>query len=242
MDLPVPGRNPPKKALKSFNSSAFDISQESMSLAAAEISSRENAVQSNIPGAFKCDVSFDATWHRRGHYSNQGFGAAIDVVSNKVLDYILYQRVCRKCLKWPFERRAAHPEENSEFFTEHQPTCTANFFGTSQGMEGSAACVLWKRSVEKNNLVYSTYVGDGYSSSFKNLLKSDPYLGVEVVRKEECLGHVQKRIKKHLKKSLLWPKISATKVERVGQLYALVVIQNRGKSPSEKYIMPSGIS
>ena len=56
-----------------------------MSLAAAEVRCRDNVVPSNIPGAFKCDVSFDATLHRRGDYSNQGFGAAIDVVSNKVL-------------------------------------------------------------------------------------------------------------------------------------------------------------
>ena len=48
-----------------------------------------------------------------------------------------------------------------------------------------------------------------------------------------CLGHVQKRLKKHLKKkSNSYSKLSAGNVERVGQLYALVVSQNRGKSPS----------
>ena len=39
---------------------------------------------------------------------------------------------------------------------------------------------------------------------------------------------------KHLKKkSRVFPKLSAGKVERVGQLYALVVAQNRGKTPAE---------
>ena len=53
------------------------------------------------------------------------------------------------------------------------------------------------------------------------------------MRKEECLDHVQKRLKKHLKKkSNGYSKLAAGKVERVGQLYALVVCQNRGKSPS----------
>ena len=234
MDLPVPGRNLSKRSLDSLRSSSAQVSKESMTLAAAQVRSRENSLPSNIPGAFKCDVSFDATWHRRGHYSNQGFGAAIDIVSNKVLDYMLYQRVCRKCLKWPPERRASQPEDYSAFWLEHQAICPANFSGTSQGMEGSAAIEIWKRSVERNNLVYSTYVGDGDSTSFKNLLKSNPYQGIEPVRKEECLGHVQKRLKKNLrKKSKVFPKLSAGKVERVGQLYALVVAQNRGKTPAE---------
>ena len=82
--------------------------------------------------------------------------------------------------------------------------------------------------------MYSTYVGDGDSSSFKNLINSHPYDGIETVRNEECLGHVQKRLKKHLKKkSSAFCKLAAGKVECVGQLYALVVVQNRGKTPSE---------
>ena len=234
MDLPVPGRNMNKHSLSNFTSSAVEVCQDSMSLAASQVRARETTPESNIPGAFRCDVSFDATWHRRGHYSNQGFGAAIDVVSNKVLDYMLFQRVCRKCLTWPLERRSNFPEEFAAFCAEHEATCSANFSGTSEGMEGSAAIEIWKRSVDRNQLVYSTYVGDGDSSSFKNLYKSDPYKGVELVRKEECLGHVQKRLKKHLKnKSNSFSKISAGKVERIGQLYALVVAQNRGKTPEE---------
>ena len=233
MDLSVPGHNMKQRALDHFKSSTTEVSQKSMSFAAREVRSRQNSVESNIPGAFKCDVSFDATWHRRGHYSNQGFGAAIDIVSNKVLDFMLSQRICRKCLSWPSERRSSQPEEYAEFWSEHQATCSANFSGSSQSMEGSAAVEIWKRSVERNSLVYSTYVGDGDSSSFKNVVNSNPYKRIESVRKEECLGHVQKRLKKHLKKkSILFCKLSASKIERVGQLYALVT-QNRGKTPAQ---------
>ena len=32
---------------------------------------------SNIPDSKTCTESFDATWYRRGYYSNQGFAAAI---------------------------------------------------------------------------------------------------------------------------------------------------------------------
>ena len=41
-------------------------------------------------------------------------------------------------------------------------------------MEGSAAEEILKKSVIKNQLVYSPYVGDGDTSSIKNLFKSDP--------------------------------------------------------------------
>ena len=82
---------------------------------------------------------------------------------------------------------------------------------------------------------YTTYVGDGDSSSFKRLSTSDPYNSIEIVRKEECLGHTQKRLKKKLKKAstneLISGPLHASKVERVGHLYALVVVQNRGKTP-----------
>ena len=147
---------------------------------------------------------------------------------------MFYQRVCNKCLSWPQERRTNNTEEYAAFMSDHKSTCPANFSGTSQGMEGAAAVEIWRRSVDKNQLVYSTYVGDGDSSSFKNLLNSDPYKGIETVRKEECLGHVQKRLKKHLKKkSNAFSKLAADKVERVGQLYALVVSQNRSKTPAQ---------
>ena len=86
--------------------------------------------------------------------------------------------------------------------------------------------------MDKNQLVYSTYVGDGDTFSYNHPLNSDPYQGIEGVRKEEGLGHVQKRLKKHMKKkSRSYSKLAAGKVERVFQLYLLVVSQNRGKSP-----------
>ena len=73
-----------------------------MSLAAAQVRARETSLESNIPGAFKCDP----TWHKRGHYSNQGFGAAIDIVSNKVLE----------------QQRANQPGEYAAFCLSINPT------------------------------------------------------------------------------------------------------------------------
>ena len=97
-------------------------------------------------------------------------------------------------------------------------------------METSAALEIWNRSIAKHKLVYGTYIGDGDSSSFRNLKKSDPYNGEVLVKKEECLGHAQKRLKKHLlKKSSLCKGLPDGKAKRIAHLYALVVVQNRGK-------------
>ena len=233
LDLPVPQRNMNKRSMKILEDITTKVSGHAMDIAAAEVRNRSDAEASVIVGATRCHVSYDASWHRRGHYSNQGFGAAIDSSSGKVLDYALLQRFCLKCAVWSVQRQNDFPDEYVNFKETHLD-CSINFTGTSQAMEGAIALDHWKRSLVRNSLVYSTYIGDGDSSSFKKLVAADPYNGFESVRKEECLGHVQKRLKKHLaKKSILCSAIPKSKVERIGQLYALVVVQNRGKSPDE---------
>ena len=99
--------------------------------------------------------------------------------------------MCSKCLKWTEERKKDDPDEYGEYWKKHSGECPANYSGTSQGMESSAALEIWARSVTKHYLAYTTYVGDGDSSSFKRLRESDPYKGLENLRKEECIGHVR---------------------------------------------------
>ena len=62
-------------------------------------------------------------------------------------------------------------------------------------MEGVGAVAIFKRLVEKNNLIYSEYIGDGNTSSFTEVAHSQPYknFGIEPV-KLECVGHTQKRL------------------------------------------------
>ena len=62
-----------------------------------------------------------------------------------------------------------------------------------------AAQIIWGRSLERNHLVYSVFVGDGDSKAFHHVTTLNPYPLVKV-RKEECLTHVAKRLKKNLKK------------------------------------------
>ena len=234
LDLKPPDKNMSKTQLSMFMSASTTLAKRSMKFAGEEAYSHAAAVGDSPSGLRECAVSFDASWHRRGHYSNQGFAAAIETVSGKILDYSLYDRVCYSCSKWPESRRSSFPEEFEDYWSAHKEFCTANFKGTSQSMESTGAIDVWRRSIETHNLAYGTYIGDGDSSSFKNLLQSDPYSGKVPIRKEECIGHVQKRLKKRLmKKCSGSTSLSQCKADRIAHLYALVVIQHRGQTAAE---------
>ena len=234
LDLKPPYKDMSKSQLYTFMAASLTVAKESMRIAGEQAYSQADAVHDSPSNTRECAVSFDSSWHRRGHYSNQGFAAAIDTDVGKVLDYSLYDRVCYSCSKWPESRRNFCPEEYEEYWVSHKHLCTANYKGTSQSMESTAAIDVWKRSIETHNLAYGTYIGDGDSSSFKNLLQSDPYSGVFPIRKEECIGHVQKRLKKRLMKKVAGSQsLSQSKADRIAHLYALVVVQHRGKSASE---------
>ena len=93
-----------------------------------------------------------------------------------------------------------------EYITrEAQHNCHCNDVKSSGAMEGAGAVAIFKRSVEKNNLIYSKYLGDGDTSSFKNVVDSQRYkdFGNEPV-KLKCAGHTQKKLGtrlRHLVKS-----------------------------------------
>jgi hypothetical protein len=62
-------------------------------------------------------------------------------------------------------------------------------------MEGAGAVKFFARSIEKNNIIYTHYLGDADSSSFKEVVKSDPYKDYGITpEKLECVAHVQKRM------------------------------------------------
>ena len=67
-------------------------------------------------------------------------------------------------------------------------------------MESVGAVAMFKRSLQKNKLIYKEYLGDGDTSSFNDVIVADPYkeYGIMPV-KLECVGHVQKRLGKRLR-------------------------------------------
>ena len=64
-------------------------------------------------------------------------------------------------------------------------------------MEAAEAVEIFQRSVQKHKLLYSQYLGDDDTSSFKEVVESNPYSEFGIVpEKAECVGHVQKRLGK----------------------------------------------
>ena len=76
----------------------------------------------------------------------------------------------------------------------HEQRCPINHEGSSGAMERYAAVEMFTRSIEKHNLFYNIFVGDGDSSSFGAIVAAviEKYGEEYVVEKEDCIGHIQK--------------------------------------------------
>ena len=62
-------------------------------------------------------------------------------------------------------------------------------------MDAAEAVEIFQHSVQKHKLVYSQYLGDRDTSSFKEVVESNPYFEFGIVpEKVECVSHVQKRL------------------------------------------------
>ena len=73
--------------------------------------------------------------------------------------------------------------------------CSINHIKSSGSMESAGVINIFNRSVEKNSIIYHEYLGDGDSSSFKEVIESEPYKAYNIVpEKLECIGYAQKKM------------------------------------------------
>ena len=111
LDPVVPTAAMSKVHMERFVESATSVVARSIK-GSAEIVHSSLLPETSLPANVRyCTVSFDASWHRRGHLSNQGVASENDSECGKVLDYQLYDRVCYLCSNWNEERRTSNPEE-----------------------------------------------------------------------------------------------------------------------------------
>ena len=178
-------------------------------------------------------VSFDGTWAKRGFTSLTGVVFVISVDTGEILDYYVLSKSCQKCaLK---KSKGLSDEEFEEWLLEHE--CDINFAGSSPAMELEGAVVLWERSVERHNLRYKWMVSDGDSKAFNSV---ENVYGEIKVEKLDCVGHVQKRMGKHLINLKARTKgkladgrpiggtgrLSETKIKQLQKYYGLAIRQN----------------
>ncbi|RUS77906.1 hypothetical protein EGW08_014337 [Elysia chlorotica] len=89
---------------------------------------------------------------------------------------------------------------------------SAQYNGSSGGIERQAALRIWRRSIVKNQLLYISMISDGDAKIITELQALDPYPRVKV-EKHECVNHVGKHLSTALRnlvaeKSKAKPKIT----------------------------------
>ena len=80
----------------------------------------------------------------------------------------------------------------------HKDSCTLNHTGSSGIMEVDSIVEMFLRSIVKFGVKYLNYIGDGDSKTFASIVKMIPYGEDCPVTKNECVGHVQKRMSTRL--------------------------------------------
>ena len=136
-------------------------------------------------------VSFDGSWHKRGHASMYGFASVIDVLTGLVVDYVVLSKYCHACSIKKTEF-GDHSNQFTEWYQGHKEQCSINYTGSSNAMEVEAACRLWQRSEDQHDLRYTGFLSDGDSKAHKAVCDLDIY--PEPILKEECINHVHKRM------------------------------------------------
>ena len=151
--------------------------------------------------AVSVGVTVDGTWQKRyGFNPLLGVVFIISVDTGEVLDYELNCKHCFEC------RSRSKWDKNSEkyqtWYNQHESECSVNHLKSSESMEKEAAIKMFLRSVEKGGLKYTTYIGDGDSSSYGMVAQvlKEKYSDQYVVVKEDCIGHIQKRMGSNLRK------------------------------------------
>ena len=122
----------------------------------------------------------------------------LSVDTGEVLDYELKSLVCNLCV---CNRSKKNEQEFNKWVETHKTECCINHVGSSDFMETQGAKSIFLRSISTRNLRYTTFVGDGDSSCFGVVAKacSEMHGQEYIVVKEECVGHVQKRMGSRLR-------------------------------------------
>ncbi|GFU57111.1 uncharacterized protein TNCV_1779741 [Trichonephila clavipes] len=127
-------------------------------------------------------VAVDGTWQKRGYSPMNGVMTVTSVDTGKVIDTEILSKhcVCKDKKK-------------------HGPVCK-NFNGYSGRMEVDGALSIFQRSVQRYDVRYTKYLGDGDSKAFDNIVKNEVYGDNCTITKLECIGHVMKRMRSRLRR------------------------------------------
>ena len=133
-------------------------------------------------------VSYDGSWHRRGHTSHHGVGTIIELETGLVIDTYVMSNYCFVCAKG----LATSDANYDAWYNNHRTVCQKNFSGSSHAMEFEAAKVMFQRSIGLYKFRYTRILCDGDAKAVTSLNNANIY--TEPIVKEDCVNHVSKRL------------------------------------------------
>ncbi|GFT75059.1 uncharacterized protein TNCV_2244431 [Trichonephila clavipes] len=114
------------------------------------------------------------------------------MLTGYVVDFEVMSKVCRHC-SVAKNKLGQSSAEFSIWYEGHKSECDINHLGSSTSMEMEAALTLWKRSTSLG-FRYITVLSDGDCKTFNYLCEKKVYGPDIVIKKEECINHVSKRL------------------------------------------------
>ncbi|GFX13470.1 uncharacterized protein TNCV_2192241 [Trichonephila clavipes] len=128
----------------------------------------------------------DGTWQKRGYSSHNSCVSCISIDTGKMLDIEIMSYLCRICSK---KTKVPDAASNAHVCCNHM--------GSASSMETVGAYRIFERSENHRKLQYTDYYGDGDSKAYESVKNM---YAPNTVNKLECIGHVQKRVRSHLRK------------------------------------------
>ena len=169
------------------------VAEANMNSAATEVRKVDGVQQVTANEVVNTTISTDGTWQKRGFSSRNGVVTIISNSTGKCVDYRVKTKTCKACSYWKGKTGA----KAEKFRRIHK--CPLNHTKSSGAMEADGVLECFLSSVIKRQLRYLTYIGDGDTKSFQNVVNANPYPSHEIV-KAECIGHIQKRVGTRLRK------------------------------------------
>ena len=140
-------------------------------------------------------------------------------------------RYCKGC-SLKEKLRLNNPVAYTDWKKSH--TCNYNYSGSANGMEVEGAKRIFSRSLKKYKICYTKLYGDGDSKSHQAVMHI--YHEGKVVKKYQCVGHVQKRVgsrllalKKKVKELGGRGRLTKSIIDRLQNYYGIAIRQNVGK-------------
>lgn len=147
---------------------------------AASVQAVNILYQNFLNPAGNVDIIFDGTWKTHGHNSNIAVGRIFELYSGLVPDHVVLSRYCRGCQGEP------DPDDDGygDWVLSHR--WLKNIDRNAGRMEAETPLILFKRSLKRNGLRYTTALSDRDSRTFYALTQEGIYGSLET--EKDCLN------------------------------------------------------